>query len=114
MFGRGGFDPKKVQKMMKQMGVETEELSDVQEVIIKLSDKELVIPDAQVQVTEMKGQKTYQVMGEAEERESGLEISEEDIEMVIDQTEVDKETAREALENTEGDIAQAILNLKES
>lgn len=114
MFGRGGFDPKKVQKMMKQMGVETEELSDVQEVIIKLSDKELVIPDAQVQVTEMKGQKTYQVMGEAEERESGLEISEEDIEMVIDQAEVDKETAREALENTEGDIAQAILNLKES
>lgn len=114
MFGRGGFDPSKIRKMMKQMGVEMEELSDVQEVVIRLPDKELVIPDAQVQVTEMKGQRTYQVMGEAQERELGPGISDEDIEMVMDQTDVDRETAAEALETTEGDIAQAIVNLEES
>ncbi len=119
MFGRGGFDPKKLQKMMKQMGVETEELSGVQEVVIKLSDKELVIPDAQVQVTEMKGEKTYQVMGEAQERESeaqksGPEISDGDVDMVMEEAGVGEEAAKEALEDTDGDIAQAIVSLEES
>lgn len=114
MFGRGGIDPKKIQKMMKQMGVKTEELEGVQRVVIELSDRELVIPDAQVQVTKMKGQKTYQVMGEAEEQELETEIDEEDIEMVKEQAGVDEKTAKEALEETDGDIAQAIVNLEGS
>lgn len=114
MFGRGGLDPSKIRKMMKQMGVKMEELSDVQEVIIRLSNKELVIPDADVQVTEMKGQKTYQVMGKAQERDLGPELSDEDVEMVMEQVEVDREVAVEALKETDGDIAQAIVNLQES
>lgn len=114
MFGRGGLDPSKIRKMMKQMGVEVEELSGVQEVVIKLSDKELVVPDAEVQVTEMKGQKTYQVIGEAQERDLGPEISGEDVEMVMEQANVDKEAATGALEKTDGDIAQAIVDLTES
>ncbi|KXA89922.1 hypothetical protein AKJ57_04725 [candidate division MSBL1 archaeon SCGC-AAA259A05] len=114
MFGRGGLDPKKIQKMMKQMGMEMEELSNVQEVVIRLPDKELVFPDAEVQVTKMKGQKTYQILGEAQERELGPKISDEDIKMVMEQVDVDRESATEALENTDGDIAQAIVDLQES
>ncbi len=115
MFGRGGLDPKKIQKLMKQMGVKTEEMTDVQRVTIELSDKKLVIPNPQVQITEMKGQKTYQIIGEAEEQktESDTDITDEDIEMVMEQTNVDRETAKEALEKTDGDIAQAIVNLTE-
>lgn len=114
MFGRGGFDPSKLQKMMEQMGVQMEELSDAREVVIKLSDKELVIPDPQVHVTEVKGQKTYQVMGEAQERGSSPKISDEDIEMVMEKAGVDREEASEALQETGGDIAQAIVNLESS
>ena len=116
MFGRGGLETSELQKMMKQMGLEMEELSDVEEVVIKLSDKELVIPNPQVQITKAKGQKTYQVIGDAEEREleEGPEISDDDVEMVMEQAGVDEETAEEALKETDGDIAQAIVNIEES
>lgn len=113
MFGRGGFDPKQLQKMMKQMGIEVEELSDVEEVVIKLSDKEIVIQNPEVQITEAKGQTTYQVIGNAEERETGPQVSEDDIEMVMEKSGVDEEAATEALKGTDGDIAQAIVNLEE-
>lgn len=114
VFGRGGMNPKQLQKMMKQMGIEVEELSDVEEVIIRLTDKELIIPSPQVQITKAKGQKTYQVIGKAQERELEPEISDEDVEMVMEQADVDKESARQALKNTDGDIAQAIIDLEES
>ncbi|KXB07055.1 hypothetical protein AKJ52_01075 [candidate division MSBL1 archaeon SCGC-AAA382C18] len=116
MFGRGGFDPSQLQKMMEQMGIEVEELDDVKEVVIRKSDRELVIPNPQVQITEAKGQKTYQVIGEAEEREteseSKPEISDDDIEMVVEQAGVDKDAAEKALKETDGDIAEAIVNLE--
>lgn len=121
MFDRGGgFDPKQLEKMMKKMGVEMEELSGVEEVVIKFSDKELVFEKPQVQLTEAQGQKTYQIIGEPEkqgkeeqEKETEVEISDEDIEMVVNQTNVDKDKAKEALEKTDGDIAEAIVNLEE-
>ncbi len=118
MFDRGGFDPKQLEQMMKKMGIEMEELSGVEEVVIKLSDKELVFDSPQVQLTEAQGQKTYQVIGEPveedqeQEEESKAEISDEDIEMVVEQAKVDKEKAEEALEKTDGDIAQAIVDLE--
>lgn len=114
MFGRGGFDSAQMRKMMKQMGIEMNELSDVEEVVIKKSDKELVFPNAQVQVIEAEGQKTYQIIGKAEERETEVGLEEEDIEMVMKEANVDKETATKALEDTDGDIAQAIVDLKEA
>lgn len=114
MFGRGGLDPRKMKRMMRQMGIEMKELNEVEEVIIRMSDRELVITKPEVSITKMKGQKTYQVVGEAEEREikEELEISDEDIELVIEQANVDEDTARSALENSNGDIAQAILDLQ--
>ncbi len=114
MFGRGGFDPQKLEKMMKKMGVDMKELSDVEQVIIKKSDEELVFDNPEVQLTEAKGQKTYQIIGEPkkEEKEVEVEISDDDVEMVMEQTNADEEAAREALEETDGDIAKAIVNLE--
>ena len=109
---RGGMDPRKMRRMMKQMGIKTEELDGVREVVIKLSDKELVIPGAQVTVTEMGGQRTYQVVGEAEERTPEPEISEDDVKLVMEQAGVDRAGAEQALKDSGGDLAQAILKLK--
>ncbi len=113
MYGRR-LDPRKMRRMMKQMGVKTKELEGVREVVIKLSDKELVIPNAQVTLTEMAGQRTYQVIGEAQEREPEPEGSEEDVKLVMEQAEVERDAAERALKEAGGDLAQAILKLKES
>jgi len=115
MFGKGNFDPKQLEKMMKKMGVEMDELSDVEEVVIKKSDENLVFENPQVQLTEAQGQKTYQIIGEPneEEKETEIDISDEDIQMVVDQTDATDDEAEEALEETEGDIAKAIVNLED-
>jgi len=97
-----------MKKMMKQMGVEMEEIEGVEEVVIKTGSKEIVIEDADVNAIEAQGQKTYQVMGESEERSR---IDEDDVSLVAEQADVDEETARDALQKTDGDLAAAIESL---
>jgi len=62
----------------------------------------------------MGGEKIFQVIGEPHEvvrKEEEIEISEEDIELVIAQTGVSREMAVKALKECEGDLAKAILLL---
>ena len=122
MLGGGGLDPNKMQQMMKQMGIEIDDI-DAEEVIIRTPDEELVFTDAEVQRMDAKGQQTYNVVGSPETRErtdSGGEtdgesddgIPQEDIEMVVDATGVSEDEAREALEATDGMPAEAISHLQ--
>lgn len=99
--------------MMKKMGIQQQDL-DAKEVIIRLEDRELVISNPEVAKVNMMGQQTYQVVGEAQERalDTTPDISEEDIQTVVDQCGCSEEEARKELEKTKGDIAGAILNLK--
>lgn len=105
-------DRRQMERAMRQMGVKMQELDGVREVIIKFSDREIVIPEAQVTLTEMAGQRSYQVVGREIERKLAPEIAEEDIKLVMEQAGVDRETASRALLETNGDIAEAILKLK--
>jgi nascent polypeptide-associated complex subunit alpha len=100
--------------MMRQMGMSQTDI-DATEVIIKCKDKEIVFNAPSVQKVVMKGQATFQISGDYVERDLEVEvqISEEDINMVIEQTGVDKEEALKALKKTKGDIAEAIINLSE-
>jgi nascent polypeptide-associated complex subunit alpha len=61
----------------------------------------------------MMGQETYQVVGEAQERSLSTEpdISEDDIKTVMEQADVDEGTAKKAIEESKGDLAEAIVNL---
>jgi nascent polypeptide-associated complex subunit alpha len=108
--GMRGMSPKKLQQMMKQMGIDVEQLENVERVIIQLSDKELVFEDAAVTVMKAQGTKTYQISGEPTER---ARISEDDVKLVTEQAGVNENEAREALMASEGDLAEAILKLKE-
>ncbi len=125
MFGGGGFDSRKMQQMMKQMGIDIDEL-DVEEVIIRTADEELVFTDADVQRMDAQGQETYNIVGSPERRDRGdsaaLEgddgeaddaIPQEDIEMVADRAGVSEDEAREALEATNGMPLDAIQQLSE-
>lgn len=108
-----GVNPRKMQQMMKQMGIQQTEI-DATEVIIRTADKELVFTNPQVAKVNMMGQQTYQIIGTPEERELSTtpEISDDDVDTVVQQTGVSAEEVREALEKNKGDIAQTILDLK--
>jgi len=105
-----GMDPKNMQKMMKQMGIKSNEIGSTK-VTIELKDGgRLVVFEPQVVQIEMQGQKTFQVSGKvSEEQEAG----EDDIKMVMESAGCSREEAINALRETKGDIAEAILRLKE-
>ena len=102
---------KKMERQMKKMGMDMKDLKGVKEVIIRLEDKELVIPNAEVSLMNVMGQETYQVTGKAHDEE--LVIPDEDIEMVANQANVSEDEAKAALEDTNGDLAEAILKLNQ-
>jgi nascent polypeptide-associated complex subunit alpha len=105
-----------MQQAMKKMGIQQTEIPAI-EVIIRMEDKEIVIADPSVQKVNMMGQESFQVSGRVEERELSSsktpEISEEDVKTVMEQAGVDEETAKKALEEANGDLAEAIMKLKE-
>ena len=100
-----GMNPKNMAKVMKQMGIKQEDV-DADEVIIKGSEKNIIIKNAQVTKINMQGHETFQVVGAITE-----ERNEEDIKTVMDQTGCSKEEAEKAL-NEKGDLADAIMSLK--
>ncbi len=115
---RGGIDPRQMKKAMKSMGITNESIPGVTEVIIRTKDKEIVITNATVNVMTMKGQKSFQVDGIDMERPLGSESApagpsfpEDDIELVISQTNCDRAKAVAALEECGGLPAEAILKI---
>ena len=99
-----------MKQAMKRMGVKQEEI-EAEQVIIKQKDKELVINNPEVQKIEMMGQESLQITGDIEERDLNKE---DDINLIVEQTNVSKEKAEEALKRADGDIAKAILELQNS
>lgn len=107
-----GINPRKLQQVMKQMGVKQEEI-DAEEVVIKCSDKELIIRNPNVQKVNMMGQESLQITGDIEERnlEENEKFTDDDVKIVIEQTNCSEKKAREFLEKNNGDIAKTILEL---
>jgi nascent polypeptide-associated complex subunit alpha len=108
-----GMNPRDMRMAMKKLGINQDEI-DAKEVIIRLEDREIVISNPSVTKVDMKGQVSYQIAGEETERSLGSEpdISDEDIETVAEQAGVSKEQAEQAIKDSKGDLADAILKLK--
>jgi nascent polypeptide-associated complex subunit alpha len=109
-----GMNPRKMQQMMKKMGIAQVEI-DATEVIIKCPDKEIIIQNPQVSKVNAMGQETFQIVGAPIERALSTEpdINKDDIKTVMEQANVDEGKAKEALEKSKGDLAEAIINLQE-
>ena len=105
--GLGNINPKKMQAMMKQLGINSEEI-DALRVIIEKADGKTIIENPSIQKIKMQGQESWQITGEAREEAEG--ISEEDISLIMEKTGKTEEEAKKALEET-GDIAEAIVKL---
>ena len=108
-----GMNPRDMRMAMKKLGIQQQEIA-AKEVIIRLEDKEIVISNPNVTKVNMMGQDTYQIVGEESERSLGSEpdINDEDIETVAEQAGVSKEEAEQAIKESKGDLAEAILSLK--
>jgi nascent polypeptide-associated complex subunit alpha len=105
--GLGGMNPKKMQGMMKQLGIKQEEI-EAARVIIEREEGNIVIENPSVTKVEMQGQETWQIMGDVSEEREG--IKEEDVKLVAEKTGKSEAEARKALEET-SDIAEAIVKL---
>jgi len=127
------FGSRQMRRRMSQQGIDMEQI-DATRVIIEGSDKTLLIEQPEVVLMKQAGQEIYQVIGQAEEvspdsvsiesdeaiekllpiEESEVKptITENDIMLVASQANVDKKEAESVLKECNGDIAKAILFLK--
>ncbi|MDO8528564.1 MAG: nascent polypeptide-associated complex protein [Nanoarchaeota archaeon] len=101
-------DPKKMQAVMKQMGISQEEIPCSRVIIEKTDNTKIIIDEPSVTRVKMNGQETFQISGEIHEEQNSF--SEQDIKTIIEKTNASEEEAKHALEET-GDLAEAIMKL---
>jgi len=105
-------DNRNTRRMMDRLGINMKEIPNVQEVVIRTPDKEMHITNASVSEVNAQGQRVFQVMGEVEEVEVEKKtFSDEDVLLVQQQTGASKEKVVAALEQSDGEVARAILKL---
>jgi len=100
-------DERQMRKLMKRMGINVRELK-ANTVIIETDKRKYIFKNPEVSIMEIKGQQTYQIVGKPEIVEN---VNEEDAKLVAEKTGKSIEEAKKALQEANGDIAQAILNL---
>jgi nascent polypeptide-associated complex subunit alpha len=127
------FGSRQMRRRMQQQGVEMDQI-EATRVIIEGTEKTLVLEQPEVILMKQAGQEIYQIIGQADElssdtitvmsEKSGEEgetmdvtemkpsITENDIMLVAAQANVDKKEAETVLNECNGDIAKAILFLK--
>ena len=96
---------------MKKLGMNVEQIEDVQSIVIKTPKGDYIFDSAEVSAMTMQGATTYQIQGTPRFVEAAPEIPKEDVTMVASQANVSEEKARAALIATKGDIAEAIMKL---
>jgi nascent polypeptide-associated complex subunit alpha len=108
---RGG--NREMRRMLDKMGLEMKEMDEIEEVVIRTETRELYL--IKPQVVEMKGKEStiFQVVAtDIEERQKEVpSFKEEDVVLVMQQASVSKDRAIQALTDSKGDLAQAIINL---
>jgi nascent polypeptide-associated complex subunit alpha len=102
--------------MMAKMGMQVTQVEDVTRVIIESASKKIIIDEPEVAIVTVQGQKVYQVGG-GRSREEGVTVSvassQDDAKLVAAQAGVSIEEAANALKQSNGDLAQAIILLKQ-
>jgi nascent polypeptide-associated complex subunit alpha len=112
MFGNmGGINPGHMKAMMKQMGINQESIPATK-VIIEQEGKRIVIANPGVEKITMKGQVSWQITGEAREESAAVSFSDEDVELVMEQTGKSEKEVRKVLSETK-DLAETISRLSD-
>jgi nascent polypeptide-associated complex subunit alpha len=106
-----GMNPKKMKQMMKQLGMQVEQIEDVSRIVITTPKGQYIFDNAEVSAMTMQGVTTYQVLGEPRFEPAAPLIPAEDVSLVAEQTGATEEAAKKVLTETKGDIAEAIMRL---
>src|SRR5690242_6829287 len=72
MIPGGARNPRQLQMMMKQLGMTTEPVDNVEEVVIRTREREHVFDRPEVTVLTVRGVRTYQIVGEPSIRPRGM------------------------------------------
>lgn len=106
-------DPRQLKKVMDRMGIKSESI-EASRVVIETADKDIVIENPEVVSINAQGNTSFQISGEIKEVDKArVSIDEEDVKLVMEKAGISDETsAREALERSNGNLAEAILKLK--
>ncbi len=102
------FGGKDMSKMMKQMGMDMEEI-DADRVTVEVGDRKLVFSSPELSKIDVQGQEIFQLQGDYEEESAG--IPDDDVELVMEKTGASEEEARSALEDAD-DVAEAVMELQ--
>jgi len=108
-----GFSPKKMQAVMKQMGMRQENIEADRVIIEKKDGTNLVFHNPEIIRIIIQGQESYQINGQSVEETGESKICQEDINTVVEKTGCAEEQAEKVLESVKGDLAEAILELSE-
>lgn len=128
MLGGGPRNERQMQMMMRRLGMKSENVDNVEEVVVRTADSEHVFRSPEVTILTVQGVRTYQVVGEPEIRPRSAAPTpastaapaskpsrtgppEEDIALVMEQANVEREDAVRALAAVDGAPAEAILHL---
>ena len=127
MIPGGARNQRQMQMAMRRLGMTTEEIPGVEEVVIRTKDKEHVFKAPEVTILQVQGVKTYQIVGEPEVRartagslagpamaavpEPPAGPPDEDVRLVMEQANVEHAEALAALAASDGQPAEAILML---
>ena len=94
-------------KMMKQMGMDMEEI-DADRVVVEIGDKKMVFENPELSKISVQGQDMFQLQGDYSEEE---DVSGEDVQLVMEKTGASEEEAKKALEEND-DVAGAVMDLQ--
>jgi nascent polypeptide-associated complex subunit alpha len=129
MLPGGARNERQMQMMMRRLGMKTEPVDGVEEVIVRTRDTEHVFREPEVTILTVQGVRTYQVVGQPTIRprtatepagtSSGMVAapaaasgpSEEDIQLVMEQSGAERDEAVAALREVDGAPAEAILSI---
>jgi nascent polypeptide-associated complex subunit alpha len=128
MIPGGPRNQRQMEQMMRRMGMTTETVPEVEEVVVRTRSKEHVFRQPEVTILTIQGVRTYQVVGDPVVRarsspaappggapaDAPAERSgppEEDIRLVMEQANVSREEAIEALFRSKGEPAEAIMQI---
>ena len=119
-----GMNQRQMQQAMKRMGIKQEEWDDVDEIVMSRAGKTYVFKKPAVTAISMQGQESFQIVGDYEVVEGKVQpsaakpaepkkptIPDEDIDLVASQANVSRDEALKALEECNGEPAEAIIKL---
>ena len=78
-----GMNPQQMQKIMKQMGIQSSEIN-ASRVIIECENENIIIEDPSVTEIKMQGQCSFQIAGTVKKEER---LNEKDIALIMEKTE---------------------------